>query len=75
MPAWQFQTHLNPNQTVTIPPEIVAQLRPDETVQVVLTTTTGDEVDEDEDWQRFAAEQFLKGYAPGDDIYDQLPAG
>jgi hypothetical protein len=73
MPAWQFQTHLNANQAVTIPPEIVAQLRPDETVQVVLKTAKGD--DEDEDWQRFAAGQFLKGYAPGDDIYDQFPAG
>ena len=75
MPAWQFQTHLNPNQTVTIPPEIVAQLRPDETVQVVLKTTKGNEDDEDKDWQQFAAEQFLNGYATGDDIYDQLPAG
>ena len=74
MPAWQFQTHLNSNQTVTIPPEIVAQLRPDETVQVVVMLKTNDG-DEEAEWNRFAAEQFLKGYAPGDDIYDQLPAG
>ena len=46
-------------------------LRPDEPVQVVLRTT---EDDEDADWQRFAAEQFLKGYAPGDEMYDHLPA-
>jgi len=72
MPAWQFQTHLNPNQTVTVPPEIVAQLRPDETVHVVLKTAQDDE---DQDWQHLAAEQFLQGYAPGDEIYDDFPTG
>jgi hypothetical protein len=29
--------------------------------------------DEDTDWQRLAAEQFLHGYAPGDEIYDEVP--
>jgi mRNA interferase MazF len=41
------------------------------TVHVVLMT--GD-TEEEADWQRLAAEQFFQGYAPGDDIYDQLPA-
>jgi hypothetical protein len=70
MPAWQFQTHLNPNQTVTVPPEVAAQLHSDETVQVVIVSG---QPDEDTDWQRLAAEQFLHGYAPGDEIYDEVP--
>lgn len=72
MATWQFQSHLNPNQTVTVPPDVAAQLNPEATVHVVLIT--GDSKD-DADWQRLATEQFFQGYAPGDDIYDQLPAG
>jgi hypothetical protein len=71
MPTWQFQTHLNPNQTVTIPPEVAIQLPPESEVHVVLVTGEND----DADWEHLAAEQFLEGYAPGDDIYDQLPEG
>ena len=50
--------------------ELAEQLDPDETVRVILVVQT-----EDEDWDRLAAEEFLKGYADGDAIYDELPAG
>ena len=30
---------------------------------------------EDQDWTRLAAEQFLRGYAPSDAIYDELSTG
>jgi hypothetical protein len=72
MPTWQFETHLNPNQTVTVPPEVASQLTPDATVHVMLMTA---DANEDADWRRLATEQFAQGYAPGDDIYDQLSAG
>lgn len=72
MPTWQFQAHLNPNQTLTVPQQVADQLSPDATVHVVLMT--GDSKEEAE-WQRLATEQFFQGYGPGDDIYDQLPAG
>jgi hypothetical protein len=44
MPTWQFQSHLNPNQTVTLPPDVAARLTPDSTVQVVLMTGDSNEV-------------------------------
>jgi hypothetical protein len=72
MATWQFQSHLNPNQTLSVPPDVATQLHPDEAVQVVIVSSDSDE---DADWRRLAAEEFLKGYAPGDDIYDQLPDG
>jgi hypothetical protein len=72
MPTWQFDSHLNPNQTVSIPPEVASQLNPDSPVHVVLMTGA---TSEDADWQRLTAEQFLQGYAPGDAIYDDLPEG
>jgi hypothetical protein len=71
MPSWQFQTHINPNLTVSIPPEVASQLLPDSEVQIVLTTPSGD----DAAWERLTMEQFLEGYAPGDAIYDQLQEG
>jgi hypothetical protein len=69
MPTWQFDCNLNPDHSVPIPADIAAKLRPDDRVHVVLVA--GDSVDE-LNWQRLAAEQFLDGYAPGDDIYDQI---
>lgn len=30
---------------------------------------------EDQDWAQLTAEQFLKGYASSDAIYDELPTG
>ena len=71
MPTWHFQTHVNPNLTVTIPIEVARQLSPDSEVHVVLMAKGDDETN----WERLTAEQFLQGYAPGDDIYDQLPEG
>jgi hypothetical protein len=71
MATWQFSTHLNRNETVTSPSEVAKQLPPDSEVRVVLMT--GDS--EEPDWDRLTAEQFLEGYAPGDEIYDALPPG
>ena len=72
MPTWQFDSHLNPDHTLSVPPEVAAQLQPEETIHVVFVSG---ESTEEADWQRLATEQFLQGYAPGDDIYDQLSAG
>ena len=71
MPTWQFQAHLNPNQTVTIPPHVASQLAPDVEVHVVLQAADNNEAA----WDRLTTDQFLEGYAPGDDIYDRLPEG
>ncbi|MBA3483282.1 MAG: hypothetical protein H0T51_15850 [Pirellulales bacterium] len=70
MPTWHFNGHLNPDHTLTVPPEVAAQMRTDEVVHIVLVAG---EPDGDADWRRLAVEQFLKGYGPGDEIYDQVP--
>jgi hypothetical protein len=72
MPTWQFNGHLNPDHTFTVPPEVAAQMPVDEIVHVVLATG---ELNGDAEWRRLAAEHFLQGYGPGDDIYDQIPVG
>ena len=72
MPVWEFQSHLTPNKTIAVPQDVASQLQPSESVRVVLVTG---ENGDDADWKRMTAEQFLKGYASSDDIYDQLSPG
>jgi hypothetical protein len=71
MTTWQFESLVSPDQTLRIPQEVAQQLPPEATVRVLLMIDDSEE-NEDAEWQRFAAEQFLKGYAPGDAIYDEL---
>ena len=72
MKALEFQARINPDDTVTIPAHVAEQVRGDEPVRVILLVPDSAE---DEDWSRMTAEQFLKGYAEGDTIYDKLPGG
>jgi len=74
MKAFEFETSLTSPNTLSIPPEIGAQLSSDQRVRVLLLVSDADE-DEDEDWARLTTEQFLKGYDDSDAIYDNLPGG
>jgi len=69
--ALEFQAHLNPDRTVTVPAELAAQLSPEESVRVILLV---EEADEGQAWSRLSTEQFLKGYDDGDAIYDDIPS-
>ena len=72
MKTLEFRARLNPDHTLTVPAELVAQLRPEQPVRVILLVPA---VGEDQEWARLTAEQFMKGYADSDAIYDELPAG
>ena len=65
---FEFDTQLGADSTVKIPTNVVAQIDGTQTLRVVLLVP--DEDDEDRDWRRLATEQFLKGYAESDAIYD-----
>ena len=71
MKALEFWTAINPDKTLTLPPEIAAEVGSEERVRVILLTGDGGD---DQDWAHLTAEKFLKGYADGDAIYDDLPA-
>ena len=71
MKTWEFQTQLNPDHTLPVPPDVASQVGPGQTVRVVLVVG---EPTEDQEWARMAAAELLKGYADSDAIYDQLPA-
>ena len=72
MKILEFQTHLNPDNTVKLPPEIAAQVQQESWMRVALLLP---ESDEDGDWSHLTAKQFLKGYAESDAIYDKLSTG
>lgn len=71
MVAHEFQTEITPDGNLRVPEELARRLPAGARVRVLILVA---ESEEDRDWQRLTDEQFIKGYADGDAIYDQLPA-
>ena len=71
MKSVEFEARIGEDRTVTVPPELAAQIGTDRAVRVVLFVPEGED---DAEWAMLAAEQFLSGYAPSDAAYDDLPA-
>jgi hypothetical protein len=69
--ALEFQARINKDRTLAIPDSIAAQIPVEETVRVLLLVP---EISEEEEWKRLAANEFFRGYAESDAIYDQLSA-
>jgi hypothetical protein len=72
MRALEFQSHMNPDATLSVPPEVARQLPADQPLRVLLLVAEDAEASE---WEGLAAKEFLQGYAESDAIYDQLPTG
>jgi hypothetical protein len=72
MKTLEFETSLNPDQTVTVPAAVADQLPPGRPIRVLLMVADSDE---DKAWSQMTAEAFFKGYAESDAIYDELPGG
>jgi len=72
MRAIEFQSMLNPDRTLAVPASAVEAIPVGETVRVLILLP---ESDEDREWARMAAEEFGRGYADTDAIYDQLSTG
>lgn len=72
MKILEFQATLRSDDTLCVPPEVARQF-PRERPLRVLILVPGE--DEDREWEQFTAEEFAKGYADGDAIYDQLSVG
>ncbi len=68
----EFRAYVNPDRTLTVPSELAAQIQTEGPVRVILLVP---DTDEDRDWTRLTTDQFSKGYADDDAIYDELPAG
>ncbi len=71
MRTLEFLSHLNPDQTLTVPSAVADEIRGEQSLRVVLVVP---DTDDDRSWAELTAEQFLRGYSEGDAIYDQLSA-
>ncbi len=72
MKAIEFQSQLNPDQTLTVPTSLLGVIPIGQTVRVLVLFPDNDTEDE---WEQQAAEEFGRGYADTDAIYDHLSAG
>jgi hypothetical protein len=71
MKAIEFQSQLNSDQTLTIPPSMRGALTIGQTVRVLILVPEGEP---DREWEQLAAEEFGQGYSDADAIYDQFSA-
>jgi hypothetical protein len=69
MKAFEFKAAINSDGTLTVPPKIAAHLEKDQAVRVIMLVPEEDEMRE---WAKLTTDQFLKGYAESDAIYDEL---
>jgi hypothetical protein len=72
MKAVEFRSQRNPDQTLTISTSVLDAIPIGQTVRVLILLP---ENDADAEWEQEAAEEFGRGYAETDAIYDQLSAG
>ena len=72
MKTLEFDARISRDSTLKVPASFSSQIEADQPVHVVLVVPASRE---DQDWSQLAAEQFLKGYADGDAIYDDVPSG
>ena len=66
MKAVEFQASVNPDHTLRVPPETASLLPVGKPVRVLLLIPE----DDAEEWERFAAAEFARGYGDSDSIYD-----
>jgi hypothetical protein len=69
MQQFEFQTILPADATVTVPPEIAAQVERDRPIRIVMLVP---DPQEEREWSELTTRQFLDGYADEDAIYDGL---
>ena len=69
MKAFEFKTCLSADGTLSVPSGVISQLARDQPVRVIMLVP---ESDDDADWKRLTTDQFLRGYAEGDAIYDNV---
>jgi len=67
VPPIELQTELTGESSLSLPPEVVAQLPTSGRATVVLVVQDGD----DAQWRSAAYQQFMRGDDPQDAVYDR----
>ncbi len=69
MKALEFEARINPDNTLPIPPSVLAEVPTGQTVKILMLVPDSTE---DAEWEEMASGEFLRGYAESDAIYDRL---
>ena len=72
MKALEFHAELNADDTLIVPADVAAHVERGQPLRVILILP---ESADEREWKELVADQFLKGYAESDAIYDDVPAG
>lgn len=72
MKAIAFESSLTAEHTLSVPASALVAIPIGQAVRVLILLP---ESDDDREWERRTAEEFGRGYADSDAIYDQLSAG
>jgi hypothetical protein len=72
MKAIEFQSTLTEDRTLAVPASVLGVIPVGQAVRVLILLPDDDD---DREWERRAAEEFGRGYADTDAIYDQLSTG
>jgi len=67
MKAYEYLAEVLPDGHLSMPESIKKVLKPDSRLRVILMLE-----DEEAQWNQMATNQFLKGYADKDAVYDNL---
>ena len=67
MKAYEYLAEVLPDGHLSMPENIKKVLKPDSRLRVILMLE-----DEEAQWNQMATNQFLKGYADKDAVYDNL---
>ena len=68
MKALEFESRLEANDRIEIPPEVANQLPAGSDVRVIVLWDSS----EDDDWRMAGMRRLEAAYAPEDSIYDEL---
>ena len=71
MRAFEFVASTTRDGSISLPPEIANQIDAEQGIKVILLVPD----DEEKAWAAFGMDEFAKGYAPSDAIYDDLRPG
>jgi hypothetical protein len=69
MKAIEFQSQLNADHSLSVPPSVAAGIPSLQPLRVLVLVP---EANEDQQWEHLAALEFAQGYADSDAIYDKL---
>lgn len=71
MRAFEFLANPAADGSIRLPADVASQVGHGNDIKIIVLVPE----DEEREWIRFGMDQFAKGYAPSDDIYDDLRAG